>query len=107
ISKVIKKHGLKNVMVTNGYINEKPLIELLPYIDAMNIDLKSMTNDFYKNICKGSLEPVMRTIEIAAKSTHVEITNLVIEGKNSRDEELEELGQWVASIDENIPLHLS
>jgi len=107
ISKVIRKHGLKNVMITNGYINEKPLKELLPYIDAMNIDLKSMTDEFYKRICKGSLEPVQRTIEIAAKSTHVEITTLVIEGENSSEEEMEKLGQWIANIDKNIPLHLS
>jgi len=107
ISKVIRKHGLKNVMVTNGYINEKPLMELLPYIDAMNIDLKAMTDQFYKKICKGSLKPVQETIKRAAQSTHVEITTLIIEGKNSSEKEMEALGQWIASIDENIPLHLS
>lgn len=107
IFKLAKKHGLKNVLVTNGYINEEPLKELLPYIDAVNIDLKSMNDDFYRTICKGSLEPVQRTIELAAKSTHVEITTLIIGPKNSSEEEMDKLGQWIASIDKTIPLHLS
>ena len=88
ISKLIKRKGLKNVLVTNGYINQEPLKELLPYIDAMNIDLKSMKEDFYRKVCKGSLEPVLKTIELAAKHTHVEITTLVIEGENSTEEEI-------------------
>ena len=95
------------MLVTNGYIEEEPLKELLPYIDAMNIDLKSMKDDFYKRICKGKLEPVLRTIELAAKSTHVELTTLIIEGENSSEEEIEELAQWIASINKGIPLHLS
>ncbi|NLJ78796.1 MAG: AmmeMemoRadiSam system radical SAM enzyme [Tissierellia bacterium] len=107
ISKVMRKHGLKNVMVTNGYINEGPLIELLPYIDAMNIDLKAMTDEFYRRICKGSLKPVQETIKRAVESTHVELTTLIIEGENSSDEEMEALGEWIANIDEDIPLHLS
>ena len=107
ISKLAKRHGLKNVLVTNGYINEEPLKELLPYIDAVNIDLKSMNDDFYRTICKGTLEPVQRTIELVAKSTHVEITTLIIGSKNSSEEEMDKLGQWIASIDKTIPLHLS
>lgn len=107
MSKLAKRKGLKTVMVTNGYINEEPLKELLPYIDAMNIDLKSIKDDFYKRICKGSLEPVLKTIELAAKYTHVEITTLVIEGENSLEEEMHRLAQWIANIDKTIPLHLS
>lgn len=93
--------------MTNGYIQEEPLKQLLPYIDAMNIDLKSMRDGFYRTICKGTLEPVQRTIEIAAKSTHVEITTLIIESENDLEEEINKLGQWIASIDKTIPLHLS
>ena len=107
IAKKTKEKGLKNVMVTNGYINEEPLKELLPFIDAMNIDLKSMENSFYKDICKGSLEPVLKTIELASKHTHVEVTTLLIEGANSNLEEIEELGKKLASIDKKIPLHVS
>lgn len=105
--KLVKEKGLKNVLVTNGYINEEPLINLLPYIDAMNIDLKSIKDDYYKKICNGRVEPVKKTIELAVKYTHVEITNLIIEGLNSSDEEIEELAQWIAGIDKSIPLHLT
>lgn len=105
--KLSKENGLKNVLVTNGYINPEPLQELLPYIDAMNIDLKSIRDDYYKKICKGRLEPVMKTIEIASKSTHVEITNLIVEGLNSSEDEIEELSQWIGSLDSSIPLHLT
>lgn len=107
MSKLAKRHGLKNVLISNGYINEEPLKELLPYIDGMNIDLKSFKDDFYKRICKGTLEPVLNTIKLAAQYTHVEITNLVIEGQNSSEEEIRDLSQWIASIDKEIPLHLS
>lgn len=107
IGKMTHEKGLKNVMVTNGYINEEPLRDLLPFIDAMNIDLKSMKNSFYKDICKGSLEPVLKTIEIASKTTHVEVTTLLIEGANSNLEEIESLGKRLATIDKTIPLHLS
>ncbi len=99
--------GLKTVLVTNGYINESPLLELLPYIDAMNIDLKSMTDGFYKAICGGTLSPVLKTIETCAKQTHVEVTNLLIDGLNANHDELEAMCSWLASIDPNIPLHIS
>lgn len=105
--KLAKDNGLKNVLVTNGYINQEPLDELLPYIDAMNIDLKSIRDDYYNKVCKGSPKPVMDTIEKAAKSTHVEITNLIVEGLNSSEDEIEELSRWISSIDSSIPLHLS
>ena len=66
-----------------------------------------MRDDFYRTICKGRLAPVQRTIELAAKSTHVEITTLIIGTKNSSEKEIDELGRWIASIDKGIPLHLS
>lgn len=107
IAKKTHKLGLKNIMVTNGYINEEALREILPYIDAMNIDLKAMDDSFYKNICSASLEPVLKAIEIASKTTHVEVTNLLIEGANSELYEIEELGKKIASIDKTIPLHIN
>ena len=107
MSKLARKHGLKNVLVTNGYINEEPLKNLLPYIDAMNIDLKSMDDNFYRTMCNGTLAPVQRTIELAVKHTHVEITTLIIDSKNSNDKEIDKLGQWIASIDRTLPLHIS
>lgn len=105
--KLMKDRGLKNVLVTNGYINEEPLKELLPYVDAMNIDLKAIKEDFYTKTCKGKLEPVLKTIKMAAKQVHVEVTNLIIDGLNSSEDEIEYLASWLAEIDENIPLHLN
>ncbi len=107
LAKSVRKAGKKNILVTNGFLNREPLKELLPYIDAMNIDLKSMSRNYYKTLCKGSLDPVLRTIELAAEKTHVEITNLVIDGENSSEEEMERMASFIGNIDKNIPLHLS
>ncbi|MHC4871376.1 MAG: AmmeMemoRadiSam system radical SAM enzyme [Planctomycetota bacterium] len=107
-SKEIKKSSLKNALVTNGYINPEPLAELLPYIDAMNIDLKSFRDDFYQEICGGSLAPVLHTIETSAENCHVEITNLVIPGINDSVEEQNKMGKWIAeNCGEETPLHIS
>ncbi len=102
-----RSSNLKNVLVTNGYINKEPLMELLPLIDAMNIDLKAIDDSFYKNICKGSLEPVLDTIKIASKRTHIEITTLLIDGENASLDQIERLSLKIAEIDNSIPLHLS
>lgn len=102
-----KEKGLKNILVTNGFISEEPLKELLPFVDAMNIDVKGFTERFYKDVCKGLLEPVKRIVEISAKSCHVEITTLVITDLNDSIEEIREISSWLSSINRNIPLHLS
>jgi len=100
--------GLKNVLVTNGYVNEEPLRELLPLIDAMNVDVKSYGEEFYQTLCKGRAAPVRRTVEIAhAAGCLVELTNLVIPGHNDSEEDLRALVDWVASVDPAIPLHFS
>jgi pyruvate formate lyase activating enzyme len=95
------------VIVTNGYISEEPLKMLLPYVDAMNIDLKSYSNRYYKELCGGSLQPVLKTIEIATKACHVEITTLLVSEENDSLEEVEEIAKFLSSIDKDIPLHLS
>ena len=105
-SKLIHEAGLKNVLVTNGYITQKPFEKLLPYIDAMNIDLKGFTEGFYKKL-GGSLEPVKEIIKTAHNHCHVEITTLVIPGENDSDDEIETLAEWIASLDSEIPLHLT
>ncbi|MGN9165951.1 AmmeMemoRadiSam system radical SAM enzyme [Tissierellaceae bacterium HCP3S3_D8] len=107
LSKLNKEEGLNNVLVTNGFINPKPLEELLPYIDAMNIDLKSISDDFYMDICNGRVDPVLETIKRSARFTHVEVTTLLIEGRNTNLEEIESIAKTIASIDRDIPLHLS
>jgi len=101
------KKGLKNVLVTNGYINPEPLLNLLPYIDALNIDLKSYTDHFYETICGATLAPVLKTIALADQSTHVEVTTLLIDTLNTSDEEISNLAKAIAQINPEIPLHLN
>ncbi|HPB18011.1 MAG TPA: AmmeMemoRadiSam system radical SAM enzyme [Clostridia bacterium] len=100
------EYGLKNVLVTNGYICSEPLLKLLPYIDAMNIDLKAFNNSFYRRI-GGDINTVMDTISLAAKMCHVEITTLVIPNENDSADEIANASKWIASIDENIPYHIT
>lgn len=103
----LKERGLKVVLVTNGFIEIEPLRELLPYVDAMNIDVKAFKESFYRKICKGRLEPVLKTVEYAAGHTHVEITTLVVPEENDNMNELGSLARWLAGINPDIPLHLS
>ncbi|MDD5492463.1 MAG: AmmeMemoRadiSam system radical SAM enzyme [bacterium] len=103
-----QKYGLKNVLVTNGYVQESPLLKLLPFIDALNIDVKSFRDDFYKKICGGRLAPVLRTVETCArKKIHIELTTLIIPHLNDSTEELEDLTDWVYALGEETPLHFS
>jgi pyruvate formate lyase activating enzyme len=107
-AKLMHEHKIKNVLVTNGYINLEPLKELLPYIDASNVDIKSFTEKFYHEVCFGSLEPVKKTIEEMYKNNvFIELTNLVIPELNDSLKEIEEMCKWIASIDKKIPLHFS
>jgi len=106
-AKGIQNAGLKNVLVTNGFINPKPLEEMLPYIDAMNIDVKAFNSEYYHKVCAGDLESVKRTVELASTSCHVEITTLLVPGLNDDEREIIGLAQWLAKINPNIPLHFS
>ncbi|SDF39929.1 AmmeMemoRadiSam system radical SAM enzyme [Sporomusa acidovorans] len=106
-ARLVQAAGLRNVLVSNGFINERPLQELLPYIAAMNIDVKAFTDDFYRQVCAGKLDHVKRTVEQAAKQCHVEITTLLIPGLNDSAEEIAALAKWLAGINEDMPLHLS
>lgn len=107
-AKVAREAGLKNVLVTNGYVNEEPLRQLLPVIDAMNVDVKSFSEEFYRTLCKGKAAPVRRTVEIAhAAGCLVELTNLIIPGYNDAEADLRALVDWVASVDPAIPMHFS
>ena len=104
-AKLSKEKGLLNVMVTNGYINEEPLRRLLPYMDAMNIDLKCFTNEGYEKL-GGRLDVVKRSIEIAQAACHVEIACLIIPGENDSPEEMEEAMKWLSSVNPEIPVHI-
>lgn len=105
-AKLIKEQGLKTVVVTNGNFSDWAIKELAPYIDAWNIDLKSINSEYYKSLL-GDLETVKSNIEYLARISHVEITNLILTGENDSLEEMEALSSWLASIDQDIPLHIS
>lgn len=106
-AKLAQQNGLKNILVTNGYINSKPLKELLPYLDAVNLDIKSFSEGFYHDVCQGELQPVLNSAKLFAEKCHLEITTLLVPGLNDSTQEIKELASWIASIDERIPLHLS
>ena len=107
-TRLVRAAGLRNVLVTNGFINPEPLAELLPYVDAVNIDLKSMDEAFYRKVCKANPQPVLEAIERSvAAGCHVELTTLVIPGLNDDVEHIDRLAAWVAGLSRAIPLHLS
>lgn len=105
--RLLKSRGLKNVLVSNGYIEKEPLRELLTVIDAINIDLKAFTDENYRRI-GGRLNPVLDTIKICKEAgVHVELTTLVVTNLNDQEEEIKHLIDWVADIDPKIPMHFS
>jgi len=106
-ARLAKEKELKTAVITNGFINKEPLERLLPYVDAMNIDVKAYTNSFYRKHTKGRLDPVLETVELASKHCHVEVTNLIIPGLNDAEEETESLADWLAGINPDIPLHIT
>lgn len=109
ISRLAVSMGQKTTMVSNGFINPNPLIQLLPFIDAFNIDLKAFRDDFYRSHTNSSLDPVLETLGILQKSgKHLEITNLVIPGLNDDPVVFREMVDWIASeLGEFTVLHLS
>lgn len=108
-AKECKKLGIKTVAVSNGYINPAPREELFNYIDAVNIDLKAFSDDFYKHNCAATLEPVLETIKyVRNKGVWMELTTLLIEGENDNKEEIEAECDWILeNLGPNVPLHFS
>ena len=107
-ARLAHQEGLKNVLVTNGYVNQKPLEEIIGLIDAMNIDVKSMEESFYQKYCGGKLAPVLKSAELSAKRCHIEITNLIIPTLNDKQRDFQKLTDWVAEkLGKNTPLHFS
>ncbi len=106
--KLAKENGIRNVFVSSGYETKEALETLAPYLDAMNIDLKSFSDRFYREICGSRLKPVLKTIEHAYKlGIWIELTTLIIPDENDSPKELRELANFIASIDKNIPWHIS
>jgi pyruvate formate lyase activating enzyme len=106
-ARLLHGHGYRNVLVTNGFISRGPLETLLPYIDALNIDVKAFSDGFYRQYCRGMRRPVLETVELAAAKAHVEVTCLLIPTLNDGPAELEQLSGWLAGISPDLPLHFS
>ena len=108
-AKLARDRGIRNVLVTAGYINAEPWKRLLKYIDAVNIDLKGTTDEFYRRVCSGTLKPVQTALVLAkASGILLEVTNLVIPTLNDKPEQIRELARWVrANLSSETPLHFS
>ncbi len=106
-ARLLHEQGYRNVLVTNGFISREALEKLLPFIDALNIDVKAFSETFYKKYCRGMRRPVLQTLELAAAAAHVEVTCLLIPTLNDSPAELEQLTGWLSGISPRIPLHFS
>lgn len=105
-ARLVRRRGMKNVLVTNGTAELPVLEEILPYIDAMNIDLKGFTQDYYWKL-GGDLDTVKDFIKRAAQVCHVELTTLIVPGENDSEEEMEQQAGWIAGVDPDIVLHVT
>ena len=108
---LIRRAGLKSVLVTNGSVPERVLDSVLPYMDAMNVDVKSFDPDYYASVLHGNLSFVKAFIEKAVMHCHVELTTLIIPGENDSDSEMRRITAWIAGLEEMagkpIPYHIS
>jgi len=107
--KLAKKKGLKNIWVSNGYMTKKVLDLITPYLDAINVDLKAFTEGFYRDVCGAKLQPVLdNLIDIKKRGIHLEITTLVIPGKNDSEKELKQVAAFIKKkLGKDIPWHVS
>lgn len=108
VMKLAKEAGIKTVFVTSGYESKKSIELSTGLLDAMNIDIKSFNDDFYKELCGGRLKPVLECVENAVKNKiWVEITTLLIPGRNDSDKEIEDICKFVKSMGIEVPIHFS
>ena len=98
---------MKNVLVTNGTADLPVLEKLIPYIDAMNVDIKSFSETTYREVLGGDLNMTRSFIERAVKDCHVELTMLIVPGMNDTAEEMREVTSWIAGMSDEIPFHIS
>ncbi len=114
-ARLVHDMGMVNVLVTNGTAEVSVLEELLPYIDAMNVDLKGFTDHYYRDVLGGDRQMVMDFITRAVRSCHVELTTLIVPGENDSEEEMRDLSAWIAGLKDasgtvigaDVPLHVS
>ncbi len=107
-AKLAKKEGIANVFVTNGYMRPEALEAIEPYLDACNVDLKAFHEGFYKDMCGAHLQPVLDSIRLMKDlNIWVEITTLVIPGRNDSEQEFTQIARFIRDVDPNIPWHIS
>ncbi len=106
-AKLAKKYNLATVLVTAGFINQEPWKELLPYIDAMNIDLKCFNNERFRKYCQGDLSFIKDSIMTAIDKTHVEITTLIVPDFNDDLNELDKMFSWISRKSTKVPVHIA
>ncbi len=107
-AKLAHQKGIKNIFVSNGFMTPEALKEISPYLDGINIDLKSFTEGFYKEICGGRLGPVLENIKLAkALGIWVEVTTLIIPTLNDSEDELQKIAKFIREVDKAIPWHIS
>ncbi len=104
-----RRKGVGSVMISNGYINEEPLLELCKYLTAVKIDLKAFTEDFYRDYCSGELEPVLNTLKVLKRiGMWFEIVVLIIPTLNDSPDEIRRMSSWIAAnLGPDVPLHFS
>ena len=109
VAQACRAMGVRTVAVTSGYVTPEPRTEFFAGMDAANVDLKSFDEQFYHRVCSGHLQPVLDTIEYLVRETDVwvEITTLLVPGRNDSDDELDRLTAWLADLDPTVPLHFS
>ncbi|OGC31325.1 AmmeMemoRadiSam system radical SAM enzyme [candidate division WOR-1 bacterium RIFOXYB2_FULL_48_7] len=108
-ARIAKTKGLKNIFVSNGFINPAPLEKIAPFLDAANVDLKSFSEDYYRQICGARLQPVLETLKLMKKlGIWLEVTTLVIPGLNDSDDELWQIASFIKEeLSADVPWHIS
>ena len=107
-AQLAKKKGLANVFVTNGFQTPEAIKEMQNFVDAANVDLKSFSEKFYQKVCGGKLKPVLESIKLMHQAgIWLEITTLIVPEQNDSKKELNQIAQFIASVDKNIPWHIS
>jgi pyruvate formate lyase activating enzyme len=103
------RHGIKSVMITGGYIDEQPLQELFGHLDAIKVDLKSIREDYYRDVVRGELKPVLdRLVQMRRAEIWLELVYLVVPTLNDTDKEFTDLARWVkGNLGADVPLHFS
>jgi pyruvate formate lyase activating enzyme len=108
IGRLARRRGLKNIFVTNGFMTPEAILEMAEWLDAANVDLKSWQDSFYRQVCKGRLEPVKASIRLLhERGVHVEVTTLLVTGRNDSAEDLKGIAGFLADISADLVWHVS